>query len=382
MPTNPPPTEHSNWEQLSKQNLPIIEIKATGPAQGRTQLLYHIAASLLLENTVIYDRNEDHNETQERREQTDIPIGKHGGHVVWLDCSSRFDIAHLYDMMLSKAIGQSPQEFSEIDRGDKVSVIRSALDNLHLFQPGTSKQLLDTLRQLEAYIFGLKDQVAGALAVRIVVVSDLTSLYWEDKQREEEDKMRLQPGSRAEASAALLEDNSMAYAHQQERSESKRLIPFTLLSHHSSLASSVSRLSARFSCPILVSTISSHPIALAQTVYNQPPPTPRQTLRSSLPSPWARIVNVEIVMQKGQKRRKFQKGMTVHEALQLERPQGIGFGSVDHAMLRGWIDARKWIYMKFAAPVGDDQLGQLGMANFAMKVGHQGLLMDMQTWED
>ena len=328
---------HSNLatEKSYKYVPPIIEVKAAESTAGQWAFLYHAAAEILL--------GKSENDGTYNPQSSQRP----GALILWLDCFHRLSIRRLYKTMLS--LLPPPQQHLSPNHIDPR--ISPALENLHIFRPESSAQLLSTVRSLETHILSLQDRdKAGSLTIGAIIMSDLSSFYWEDRQREEGEKA----ASRLDASAARVApgsgggDQEAATAGERPPLQAdavdarpKRAVPFTVLSHHSSLTALLSKLARTFLCPVLVSSTSFFPVVSGQA-------RGQLALRSVLPSPWVRVVNVEVVLQKER------KGEDGRDAERME--------------IRGWVDARRWIRGCFEKGMGESSLERAGTVGFKMDI--------------
>lgn len=361
-----------DYQELSfKYVPPIIEIRAAGPAEGRTQLLYCVAAKLLLHqscDTTLQDVESGATSTHAPL-YTESRLDRPGGHVVWIDCSYRLDILRLRDVMLHEASKSLPETVPPYK--NLQSAVSSALECLHVFRPQTSSQLLTTVRKLESYIIDLQDQTGDDIGVGAIIVSDLTSFYWEDRQHEEEEKAGAYHSRHFKpADAAKVGEASTL---PQESPTHKRSVLFSVRSHHASLALLLSRIATDFLCPLLVSTLTFSSIAPAQTASGEPSPVPHPTLRSPLPSPWARYVNIEIIVEKERKWERIPKGTTLEQALQIQRARAKAEGALKRDLVKAWVDARKWLSACSFQAIDAGELDRLAMVNFQMSITERGV---------
>ena len=343
-----------------KSVVPIIEIKAAGPAEGRTQLLYLIAANMLLGIPPSLDGSR----------KSDLTNLKCRGHVVWIDCSCRFDIHRLHNLMLYQASQHLETPLAENLR----PTTDTALSNLHVFRPNTSAELLATVRGLDTYFQGLQYQAGGDLAVQGVILGDLTSFYWEDRQREEDERA----GASSRLVAAEHRDPDLTNAASgviPEAHEPKRKMPFALVPYHSSLAMSLLRICSLFSCPLLLSAISFHPIVPTQHVSTSSASFLHPTLRSLLPAPWLRHINIEVIVRKERSKSRIPKDLITEHATSLETKEAM---EQDRKETRAtaWIDARKWVAASSPVTLEQDKLDRLARNNFHIAIDDTGVRFD------
>ena len=334
----------------------MLEVKATGSAEGQWQFLYRVVADMLLGCALKSSRIEEN--AMQRSRSRDYHSKSAGGLVVWIDCFRRFDIRQLYKIMLSMASKPS-LEASEAGDHDAHSLVYAALDNLHVFSPETSGGLLATVRSLDSHLLSLQNQAAGDLSVRAIIISDITSFYWEDRQKEEDEKAANLgvPSRSEERSSPPLEDQPRP----------KRSMPFTISSHHASLTSSLSRLTKTFCCPLLLLTTCFYPMTFPQPLQDQGSLERRPALRSPLPSPWSRLVNIEMILQKQKMGKRIDRNVGLAEPLDAEQIQRLR--EDDIMKVKGWIDARKWIKASLSETLAEDEVGRLGTSKFEMRIG-------------
>ena len=344
--------------------MPVVEIKSSGSAEGRTQLLYLITANALVQCK------------QDRGDNTDsITTVPDDGAAVWIDCSHRFDVYRLRHILTGHAIASQISACDSDQDAVRINaLVSSALQNLHLFSPWTPAELLVAVRQLESYLLSLQGEKAGSLNVRAVIISDITSFYWEERQREEEEKAGLRVADRAPDLPVVRNTDHNNQQASAPTPALKRSPNFTILSHHSSLIASLSKVSRTFSCPIFVST--SSPFSLISS-SEEPAPIeqpPHPTLRSPLPSPWARFVNVGIVLQKEQKNKRLWRDISLLEALDTQREWNEKQKRTgNRSEIQAWIDARKWVGACFSEVLEKEGMERLAKRSFKMMVGDAGV---------
>ncbi|MCJ1331247.1 hypothetical protein MMC10_007935 [Thelotrema lepadinum] len=356
-PLEPPALEDHNRRNAPPKHVPpVLEVKATGSAEGQWQFLYRVVADMLLGCALKSSRIEEN--AMQRSRSRDYHSKSAGGLVVWIDCFRRFDIRQLYKIMLSMASKPS-LEASEAGDHDAHSLVYAALDNLHVFSPETSGGLLATVRSLDSHLLSLQNQAAGDLSVRAIIISDITSFYWEDRQKEEDEKAANLgvPSRSEERSSPPLEDQPRP----------KRSMPFTISSHHASLTSSLSRLTKTFCCPLLLLTTCFYPMTFPQPLQDQGSLERRPALRSPLPSPWSRLVNIEMILQKQKMGKRIDRNVGLAEPLDAEQIQRLR--EDDIMKVKGWIDARKWIKASLSETLAEDEVGRLGTSKFEMRIG-------------
>ena len=357
--------DHSGFKYVP----PIVEIKASGPAEGRTQFLYLVAAKLLLGNPIeqTLNKKNDVDSQAARRQRHRTQNAGIPGSVIWIDCSCRLNTVRLQEVMLdcaSRVSGTAPTENEETS-------MKALLDNLRVLRPRSSSELLAAVRQLDSYLLELQDQPAGQLPVRGIILSDLSTYYWEDQQLESEEKADADLASRLKTAPKITTSNPIS-GHLTDVSGSKRKLPFTVASHYSSLASSLLRLSSTFACPLLISTISHFPTLFPKPGQNAPGTTLPPTLRSQIPTPLARHVNVEITLQKEKPKFKFAGNVTIQEALEMRPAQEAESGREEMTKIQGWIDARKWA-KACSLEAMDDELFQLATERFTLNIDRKGV---------
>ena len=319
---------------------PVVEIKAVGPAEGKMQFLYAIAGELLLGHVL--------------------------GLVIWIDCSGRFDILRLYDLMLGLTRNTTEQSESLTANSEADRSVSKALERLHVFRPPSSASLLAIVRDLRSYLLGLQDHPAGGLPVKAIVISEASSFYWEERWKEEEDKAGLNVNeetlSREEACEAPTEATPL---------KKRRL--FSMQSYHAMLTTALSSLQSTFCCSVLLSSTSFHPLKFspitgAESSEQQLWPS----LRSPLPNPWAKFVNVEIVLSK-QKPQKYRRGISFTEAL-AEKEARVDEAEGNSAKVRVWLDATRWLNACFpgqSLPANTD--GTEGKRKYKMLISSHGV---------
>ena len=145
---------------------PVIEIAGTSPCSGKTQLLYHIAATSL--------------------DGSRIGIAtERGGTVVWIDTDNNFDILRLRSMLRNRTeLDHSelkPSEVQTLGREPEDDTV-FCLQHLFVFQPQSSGALLSTLRSLPDRFLQRNPHFSGGRCLKLIILSNLSSFLWQDRQ--------------------------------------------------------------------------------------------------------------------------------------------------------------------------------------------------------
>ena len=155
----------------------VIEIQ--GPAaSGKTQLLYHLAASCILPEEVLVTSAAVHAERA-------VPIGGWCRSAVVFDCDGRWDTRRLHEILVTRlATSFSKTQFPPLPHGpnSNISLIAvESLSRLHVFRPTSSFQLAATLINLPKYhAEKMPDE-----EIRLLFVDSISTFYWADKWQAE-----------------------------------------------------------------------------------------------------------------------------------------------------------------------------------------------------
>ena len=155
----------------------VIEVQ--GPAaSGKTQLLYHLAASCILPREVLVTSTDVHAERA-------VPLGGWGKSAIVFDCDGRWDITRLHEILLTR-LDTSFSKTQLPPRPHKPnstvsSIAFDSLSRLHIFRPTSSFQLAATLVNLPKY----HTEKMPNEEIRLLFVDSISSFYWEDRWRAE-----------------------------------------------------------------------------------------------------------------------------------------------------------------------------------------------------
>ena len=145
---------------------PVIEIAGTSPCSGKTQLLYHLAA------TSLYGSR-----SRKSAEQ--------GGAVVWIDTDNNFDILRLHLMLRNRTevdlSEMNPSEVQHLGIEPEDDAV-FCLQHLHVFQPQSSDALLSTLLSLPDRFLRRSTHFSGGRCLKLVILSNISSFLWQDRQ--------------------------------------------------------------------------------------------------------------------------------------------------------------------------------------------------------
>ena len=241
----------------SKSN-PVIEIVGWTPSTGKTEFLYRATAQLLLHSP-----------------NSSYPNSPSEGAVIWIDIGNRFSISRLY------AIQSDLLEVSE-DYGDlrfpRSTLAKASLQHLHVFRPQSAESLLATIKNLSNYLTTPNSRPSFSRPLRGIVLSDISSFYWQQRQDEAE-----RSTINGAYSSSLLVD------------------------HWRDLVKELKEIQDLFGCAIISSN----------TALLKPSPGEELTgYRSHLPAVWNNFVTTRVILEKKiSQGEKFGHGISVEEAL-------------------------------------------------------------------
>lgn len=267
---------------------PVIELTGVTSCSGKSQLLYHILATMILPKAF---------------NGTTLP-GKEQA-VVVLDLSSDFSIMRLRTMLEHLVLGSVGSAETSILDHDAAALVKDSLQHLHIFRPQSHPFLLATIAALPSHF--LSDTTSHYSANRqlgAIVINSLSAFFWQDRQDAEEQK-----------DAALIEPSTVT---QDQKAN-------VYLTRWRSLVSSLREVQQTFDCPIVATNW-----ALASPVYSKD----SSSLRPHLPGVWTNFCTFNVVLQR-KSVRKFGPGMSVEEALaeKYQRQE-----AVDGSGFSGWVN--------------------------------------------
>ena len=292
LPTRPQEL-HSQWgtpllpqyvPPVRKTRPPVIEICGTSPCSGKTQLLYHIAATSLLES---------------------VPAGltsiSQGGAVIWIDTHSRFDITRLYSILGSRIPESDGNPGSSCSEND----IETSLQHLHTFQPQSSSALLATLQSLPSYLLSLHKHYSGGRPLKLLILSNISAFLHQD--RLDSDIARDTPSSDVQGISAQALSTLFSQRYRD-------------------IVSALRDIQTTFSCAIVAGNISLSPLQSSSLGL---------THRPHLPGAWTSFCTLKIFVTR-KTVPKFGPSMSAEEAMldaQARRQ------AVERSGFRGWVDS-------------------------------------------
>ena len=233
--------------------MPVIEIVGLAPSSGKTRMLYRITAEALV--------------GESRRG---------AGAVVWIDADGHSDYARLHGFLTAVVAGQE-------NAADVGLAVEAHLRHLHIFQPQTSHALLAVLKGLEGYLLNESAHSSGSRSLRAVIISGLSSFFWQDRRQElDAEPEHLPPG--------------VAKSH-------------ILIERWRAIVASMRGLQSKFDCLVVASN-------MALTAPEKSPTGP--VLQPHLPQVWSNFVTLRLLLSKT-KGPKFPLGLSIEEALEQKR---------------------------------------------------------------
>lgn len=138
--------------ESSSQRLPLIEVAGVGPCSGKTQLLYRIAAELLLNHRI--EGASQHDDLTSAEEPARVDAAEEtdrvrpGGIVIWIDCEQSFD-PQRFDTISKTTIANSARIPDGYERD--LDTLRQCL---LIYQPSSFSALLSTVASLPEVLLG------------------------------------------------------------------------------------------------------------------------------------------------------------------------------------------------------------------------------------
>jgi len=133
----------------------VIGLTSTKSGHGKTNLLYYLTVISILPR---------------------LFNGKESA-VVWLDTDNRFSALRLLQVALHHLAKSRPTLTSP----DQDAIATEALRHVHIFQPRSSAQLLNTLHSLTDYLLNTHTHNSGARALSLLILDSATSFHWQDR---------------------------------------------------------------------------------------------------------------------------------------------------------------------------------------------------------
>jgi hypothetical protein len=275
----------------SKRPSPVVEVSSSLSASGKSQLLYYLIAHAILP-----------------RSFGDSPIGGREAAVVLIDADDRFDAGAL--RIVAQGIVRQAQSLSDTgvhttqgpSDDELETIVRSALQHVHVFRPQSSSALLATLCTLDTYLFNLSRHNSASRPLQMIAIDSVTAFFWQDRLRDE---------------VARTEDIGRPRTEIDQEREQKQ--SFYLSDLCAELVVELKRLQGRFGCTVVYtatvsggrpSTINSSHSALGP--YDRSPSrTP--SLRPALPAPWGVFPTLRLVVHRDLVR-SFPPAISAHDA--------------------------------------------------------------------
>ena len=145
----------------------MIELTSPKSDFGKTHLLYYLTVLAILPTT----------------------YGGKESAVVWIDSDARFSVMRVREILLHFLGKQAP--FLELSQMQ--SVVKDALQHLHVFRPQSSHQLIATLAILSGYLLDLKAHRSASRALKAIVLDSATAFYWQDRYAAELERLEAGP---------------------------------------------------------------------------------------------------------------------------------------------------------------------------------------------
>lgn len=151
------------------------------PASGKTNFLYHVTARAVLPSKQ----------------------GGQGTAVVWFDIDGRFSATRLREVVLGVISS------AMVNEDDEESLVQEALTHVHVFQPQSSRQLIETLDWLPSYLLDATAHSSIHRRLGLLIIDSATAFYWQDRfssetaRFEQPDKPRTEPSLTAKTITRL-----------------------------------------------------------------------------------------------------------------------------------------------------------------------------------
>ena len=237
-----------------------MEIIGAIPSSGKTEILYKIAADYL------YPSN--------RRTFCRPGID---GVVIWIDAGARFSISRFHTV-LTNALSESIEQRDE--SSNLLPILETAcLQHIHIFRPQSAESLLATAESLPAYLLGQAPSCSSSCPLRAVIISDISSFYWQIRQEEQLD------AGKETVAGAIQEPKRMAHGWRK-------------------MVRALRKVQEDFGCSIIASN----------SLISNLNPGDDNVARSQLPAVWNNFASTKVVLTCVNVQR-YRAGISVEEAL-------------------------------------------------------------------
>ncbi|KAL8649542.1 MAG: hypothetical protein Q9226_005538 [Calogaya cf. arnoldii] len=143
---------------------PVLELVGSSPCSGKTQLLYHLIARLLLPPS-----------------HEDTPIQGKNTAIILFDLSNSFSLIRLRDIITGYIRSQNPLNPQLLDQNSLNTLIRISLHHHHIFRPQSSSSFLSTLKSLQNYILNIHAHISANRPVGAIILSNIDAFIHQDR---------------------------------------------------------------------------------------------------------------------------------------------------------------------------------------------------------
>lgn len=341
LPEQHTPAAQETGHSRRRQRLPVVEITSPSSGDGKTQLIYLIAAVSVLPASF-----------------KGVAVGGRDSAVVILDLDGRFDVDRLFDVakgFVERILrpGQAAEETAQpgledqrsvISDSSVASLITAALQHVHIYRPQSSSALLATLRQLDAYLFNTTKHSSATRRLGAILLDSMSAFYYQDRLRDE---------------LARTEEIGMSAGDIARARDGKTSFHLSVL--YREICDELRRLQNVFDCAVLYTTWG----------INRVSGTAAPSFRPHLPPPWPTFPCVRIVVSRDSVR-PFAPNASI---MGMERDAPIRQSVVQQGKFSAWVDhwgAENWAPSVIAALNRMD-----GRGGFAFWVRDDGVFRDV-----
>ncbi|KAK2747983.1 hypothetical protein FQN57_001574 [Myotisia sp. PD_48] len=154
---------------------PVLEITSSGSADGKSSLLYYVAAIGILPQVL-----------------NGLRLGGKNGAVIYLDTDCRFSAERLRDICLHiihETLHATENNNLPLPGNDDQSrlhaLVEDCLQHVHVFRPKSSVSLLSTIESLESYLTNTASHFSSQRHVHAVLLDSASAFYWQDRREAE-----------------------------------------------------------------------------------------------------------------------------------------------------------------------------------------------------
>lgn len=239
---------------------PILELQSLHPGGGKTHLLYHLTALAVLPST----------------------LGGKQAAVIIIDTDGRFSTPRLAQQIKRQAFLRL-KESSTTSKAEDIMLL--SLKHVHIFSPQSLSSATATINSLPAYLFNSTKHHSFDRTINFIALDSASTFYWQ--HRTDTDDAALNSSTSTGSSKATSQPSGYGL-----------------------LAAALRNATRIFNTALIFTSWHLGPVNDA----NSNPSPDAQSFRPSLPSPWAQLPTLRLVVQRAAVR-KLPVEISVEDAL-------------------------------------------------------------------